>query len=351
MTAKKDTHKILKASPVKSAAKANTAPAKAGNAKSAPKTDAKKTTAAAVVAAAAAAKDAVKASAKASRAEARTSQGGAKISHGGANAKNAAAAVKPAVRGADAAPAHSKGIAKNTAPAKSAAGATAAKLAAAPVKTTAAAKPAVSAKTTATAKPAAPAKPIAPAKPAAAPVKTTAPVKPAAAVPARGAGTQAHAAAAVSPVHQGGAPRKPFAGAGKKFKPPAMLAPHFSDKEIKEFRARLLELHRQLVNSVNSQLGDALPIADKINVDEDGTEAFDRVVGLEQAGKDQQKINKVKEALLALEAGTYGLCQICNGKIAAVRLKALPFAFTCVACQEKIDNPNGEKSRLIDLLD
>jgi len=188
------------------------------------------------------------------------------------------------------------------------------------------------------AKPAAPAKPVAPVK---TPAKPVAPAKPAA--PAKPS-APAKPAKPSAPAKQGKTPSKT-----QKEALPAK--PSFTAEEMKWFRGALLSLHRQLVSRVNQQLGDALPVVDKINIEEDGTEAFDRVVGLEQAGKDQALINKVIEALRALDNGTYGFCQMCNCKITTVRLKALPFAFTCVDCQNKIDNPGGEKKRFVDLLD
>ncbi|MCL1909564.1 MAG: TraR/DksA family transcriptional regulator, partial [Kiritimatiellaeota bacterium] len=188
-----------------------------------------------------------------------------------------------------------------------------------------------------------------PVKPAPLPPKKPAPKTPVAKTPAPKTPVKPTAPKAPPPV----VPAKPVATkkAVAPAKPAAPAKPYFKPDEIKGFKNALLALLRQLVSRVNQQLDDALPIVDKINIEEDGTEAFDRVVGLEQAGLDQAKINKIREALSAIENGTYGLCQECGCKIAIVRLKALPFAYTCVECQNKLDNPNGEKSRFVDLLD
>ena len=47
--------------------------------------------------------------------------------------------------------------------------------------------------------------------------------------------------------------------------------------------------------------------------------------------------NKIKEALVRLEEGSYGLCFECGDEIAQPRLRALPFAVRCKDCEEAIE--------------
>ena len=42
-----------------------------------------------------------------------------------------------------------------------------------------------------------------------------------------------------------------------------------------------------------------------------------------------ETLNKVGEALLGLDVGTYGLCDECGEEISEQRLRALPFAVRC----------------------
>ncbi len=44
---------------------------------------------------------------------------------------------------------------------------------------------------------------------------------------------------------------------------------------------------------------------------------------------------QIDEALVRLDEGNYGLCSDCGVEISEKRLKAVPFARRCVACQEK----------------
>lgn len=48
---------------------------------------------------------------------------------------------------------------------------------------------------------------------------------------------------------------------------------------------------------------------------------------------DQQKLQQIKEALEAINAGTYGQCANCEKPIAIERLRALPSATLCINCQ------------------
>ncbi len=55
-----------------------------------------------------------------------------------------------------------------------------------------------------------------------------------------------------------------------------------------------------------------------------------RIDGMHRAA--QQRVRDVDEALAAVDAGRYGICERCGGSIAAGRLAALPTATRCVSC-------------------
>jgi DnaK suppressor protein len=48
-----------------------------------------------------------------------------------------------------------------------------------------------------------------------------------------------------------------------------------------------------------------------------------------------EMLTRIDEALFRLDAGEYGSCVECDGEIAERRLRALPFAVRCQACEEK----------------
>ena len=60
-------------------------------------------------------------------------------------------------------------------------------------------------------------------------------------------------------------------------------------------------------------------------------EAFDRTV------------RQIDAALERLRAGLYGLCAACSGPIPVARLRAVPFATLCTACQASREAQEGRR--------
>ena len=50
-----------------------------------------------------------------------------------------------------------------------------------------------------------------------------------------------------------------------------------------------------------------------------------------------RELEEVNRALEDLDAGRYGICRDCGGTIAAARLRVMPSATRCVACQAKME--------------
>jgi len=54
---------------------------------------------------------------------------------------------------------------------------------------------------------------------------------------------------------------------------------------------------------------------------------------------------RIDGALSRLDAGKYGLCAECEGGIAERRLRAVPFAVRCHACEERREQAQAEANR------
>lgn len=50
---------------------------------------------------------------------------------------------------------------------------------------------------------------------------------------------------------------------------------------------------------------------------------------------DAKILQAIEEALRRIDLGTYGVCRDCGERIADVRLDAIPWTRSCVACKEK----------------
>lgn len=49
-------------------------------------------------------------------------------------------------------------------------------------------------------------------------------------------------------------------------------------------------------------------------------------------------VHQIVAAMDRLDAGTYGRCIRCGGAIVAARLEVLPYAETCIGCQNAVEN-------------
>ena len=59
-----------------------------------------------------------------------------------------------------------------------------------------------------------------------------------------------------------------------------------------------------------------------------------------------ETLARIDEALVRLDAGKYGSCFDCESEIAERRLRALPFAVRCQACEERREKEQGDARQL-----
>ena len=54
-----------------------------------------------------------------------------------------------------------------------------------------------------------------------------------------------------------------------------------------------------------------------------------------------ETLTRIDEALARIDGGQYGSCRTCGREIAERRLRALPFAVRCQACEERREHEHG----------
>jgi DnaK suppressor protein len=66
-----------------------------------------------------------------------------------------------------------------------------------------------------------------------------------------------------------------------------------------------------------------------------------------------ERARRLRDALLRVSAGEYGVCAECGAAIPTARLLAVPDATTCVACQAGVerDQPRGAPARAALMMD
>ena len=113
----------------------------------------------------------------------------------------------------------------------------------------------------------------------------------------------------------------------------------YTRRQLNPLRKALMELRARIVRDLNLMGDEAFrasdPEVDSDDVADMGSDAFERTMTLNLMEKDATTLKKVHDAIDLMNDGTYGLCSECNESIPLQRLEALPFAQTCVPCQEQ----------------
>ncbi len=118
-------------------------------------------------------------------------------------------------------------------------------------------------------------------------------------------------------------------------------------KTLKQYKKILIESKERILGEIKQISSDAATSQKDSSGDSSGhalhmadvaTDMYDREFSLGLASNDRNLLQKVGDALLRIDNGSFGLCSQCRKLIAAVRLKAIPYAETCLKCQEKIES-------------
>lgn len=111
------------------------------------------------------------------------------------------------------------------------------------------------------------------------------------------------------------------------------------DQELEQFRERL-EASKHAIKALLSQTeADSRPV--DLDLPTGRLTRIDAIQmqGMAQMNRHQLDIRRqqVDVALLALDAGNYGLCRSCKQPIGWERLEVLPETPFCIACQEMFE--------------
>jgi DnaK suppressor protein len=63
----------------------------------------------------------------------------------------------------------------------------------------------------------------------------------------------------------------------------------------------------------------------------------DRSSALRLRDRDRKLIAKIQEALGRIDAGTFGICESCGGRIGTARLRARPVTTLCIECKREAE--------------
>lgn len=102
-----------------------------------------------------------------------------------------------------------------------------------------------------------------------------------------------------------------------------------------EFRERLRNARGELLRTVLLTGDEMRGLSDR----EPGTLSEDSAQGAmtdlvaSLNGRERRELDEIQEAMARLETGSFGACEICGASISLPRLRAIPWARHCLACQ------------------
>jgi DnaK suppressor protein len=106
---------------------------------------------------------------------------------------------------------------------------------------------------------------------------------------------------------------------------------------------QLLNLQGTTLRNRRQILRDGLPTTASgvMDFEEHALDAEEQGVGFTVLELTSRTVRGIETALQRLEAGEFGTCSGCRCRISDARLRALPFADLCHACQERSDMAAG----------
>ena len=105
--------------------------------------------------------------------------------------------------------------------------------------------------------------------------------------------------------------------------------------ELKAFRRTLENRQNELGNENRNR--DALAIETSPDQLDRIQHASDRDNAMDNLERRSKRLREVRTALRRIDAGTFGVCVGCEENINPRRLAAVPWASSCIVCQEASD--------------
>jgi DnaK suppressor protein len=103
----------------------------------------------------------------------------------------------------------------------------------------------------------------------------------------------------------------------------------------KPLHALLLKLREELISLAKGEPDALATSVQSPDTLEFATKTAEQDVTVAAANLRRRTLKEVENALRRVSRGTYGICEMCSEEIPANRLKAIPWARFCLACEEQ----------------
>lgn len=110
-----------------------------------------------------------------------------------------------------------------------------------------------------------------------------------------------------------------------------------ADNVLLVFKSDLLEQHRELALSMHKTQREIRALVDSGTNDvvDDSRDNASKEAAFASYSWNRTQLRKVELALQRISTGDFGICAVCEGPIGLKRLQAIPWANTCIECQEQ----------------
>lgn len=111
----------------------------------------------------------------------------------------------------------------------------------------------------------------------------------------------------------------------------------------------LLARESELSRDAKHLVGDAMRgatdtpgTADVADLADVGSDCFEQELELGLLENEQKVLEEINDALIRIETGAFGTCEMCNKPLPAARLAAIPYARFCLKCKRKEEELSGD---------
>ena len=111
-------------------------------------------------------------------------------------------------------------------------------------------------------------------------------------------------------------------------------------RELKYFKKHLQVKRQKLVNVVQKTENYGREVdadAEAMDIGDRASSSYTKEFMFTKSDSDRQLLQEVVDALIRIDDGTYGECGNCGEVVDSKRLKAVPWTFLCLQCQEEVE--------------
>ncbi len=109
------------------------------------------------------------------------------------------------------------------------------------------------------------------------------------------------------------------------------------ENDIRFFKHMLEERREQILKNIHGSSKELDELHGSHDVMDEGDFASvstDNLINEEILAAQQKELVEIDEALAKIQAGSYGICEMCEEPIGMQRLKVKPFAKYCITCRQ-----------------